>query len=125
MDAAVRAAGANAQRRPARWKAPSAWRGRLGEGGLAEQLRRARASAWMPVAWAMPLIQGGLPPPNEKKYSQVMNEPRSTAISDISVSSLRMPSRSQGASKIPRQDEIIPLALPKLPSGWIWRPWPA
>jgi hypothetical protein len=78
----------------------------------------------MPVAWAMPLIQGGAPPPNSKAYSQAMNRRvRLTASSPISSSSRRRPASSQAGS--PRsQAPCMWLAFLKVESGWSWSPRP-
>ena len=70
----------------------------------------------------MPLIHGGWPPSNSKKYSQVLKPPRVEVSASIASSS----SRSGVHVRSPLLDVFqCALALPKLASGWIWRPLPA
>jgi hypothetical protein len=56
----------------------------------------ARPSAWMPVACAMPLIHGGVPPPKWNRYSHAMKlRPRFTASAVISSRMRRSAASSQ------------------------------
>ena len=78
----------------------------------------------MPVAWAIPLIHGGEPPPKSKAYSQAMKRRlRRTASELISSSSRRRPASLQAAS--PRsQAPCMWLAFLKVESGCSCSPRP-
>ena len=80
-----------------------------------------RASACSPVACAIPLAQGGYPPPNGNQYSHAFPPTRQDATLSIDSSRpwslLRL--QSSGRSSHSLQS---PFALPKFPSGCIWSP---
>ncbi len=78
----------------------------------------------MAVASAMPLIQGGDPPPKWKAYSQAMKaRDRRTASRSISSSRRRSPALSHDGS--PRsQAPCMLLAFLKVDSGCSCRPCP-
>ena len=71
----------------------------------------------------MPLIHGGAPPSNAKKYSQAVKLPRADPSAIIASSSSR--SFVQVRLPLPLHVDHAAFALPKLASGWIWRPRPA
>ena len=82
---------------------------------------------------ARPLIHGGVPPPNAKKYSHAVKPPRCEASATRRSSSARSSSgRQGGGGSAPGWGGSVggwharhsALALPKFASGWICRPWP-
>ena len=66
----------------------------------------ARESAWTAVPCAMPLIQGGVPPPKRNQYSHVVNRPRREAIATSSSSSAPRRSSRPGPPEPVRLAEV-------------------
>ena len=94
------------------------------EGAL--RTRAPTASAWIAVPCDMPLVHGGRPPSNQKKYSQVVKPERW----DASESSRSRRSRSEFCVATHfepslRQYSATAAARPQFASGWNWIPWPA
>jgi hypothetical protein len=78
----------------------------------------------MPVACAMPLIHGGVPPPKWKRYSHAMKlRPRFTASAVISSRMRRSAASSQLASRR-SQKPCRWFAFLKVESGCSWSPSP-
>ena len=76
------------------------------------------------MACAIPLIQGGGPPPNSKPYSQAMNlRERLTANELISSSSRRRPALSQAGSRRSQAPWML-FAFLKVDSGCSCSPRP-
>ena len=119
MTAARRWSRARGRRAAAASRTRRARRGRTRRSCGSPSSCEPRVSAWIAVPCASPLIHGGVPPPNAKKYSHAVKPPRCEASATMRSSSARSSSgRHGGGGSTPGWRRRVPAAGTRATARW-------